>query len=85
MMMPTTPLKELYNLRRYIQHLILESEYDYDEFDNPLNHGNCLFQTGGKLMKYVIYNAKAWTNKHLDKNPVRPTTKANPNHKLDTD
>ena len=39
LMMPNTPLKELYNLWRYIQHLILESvyEYDDDEFDNPLN------------------------------------------------
>ena len=38
-MMPTTPLEELYNLRTYIQHLMYESEYDYDdaEFDNPLN------------------------------------------------
>ena len=37
--MPNTPLKELYNLYRYIQHLILESEFDYDdeEFDNPLD------------------------------------------------
>ena len=35
--MPITPLKELYNLYRYIQHLILESEfkYDDDEFENP--------------------------------------------------
>ena len=38
-MMPTTSLKELYNLYRYIPYLILESEYDYDdeEFDNPLD------------------------------------------------
>ena len=37
-LMPNTPLKELYNLYRYIQHLILESEFDYDddEFDDPL-------------------------------------------------
>ena len=36
--MPNTPLKELYNLYRYIQHLILESEFDDDDddFDNPL-------------------------------------------------
>ena len=36
--MPITPLKELYNLYRYIQHLILESKFEYDdeEFDNPL-------------------------------------------------
>ena len=36
--MPNTPLKEHYNLYRYIQHLILKSEFDDhdDEFDNPL-------------------------------------------------
>ena len=27
-LMPNTPLKELYNLYRYIQHLILESEFN---------------------------------------------------------
>ena len=58
-MMPTTPLKELCNLRRYIQHLIFESEYDYDddEFDDPLNKDNWLVQTRGKFMKYVVYNS----------------------------
>ena len=30
-MMPTTPLKELYNLYGCIQHLILKSEYDDDD------------------------------------------------------
>ena len=42
MMMPTTPLKELYNLRRYIQDIILECEYDYDDtdFENSLNEDN---------------------------------------------
>ena len=28
--MPITPSKELYNLYRYIQHLILESKFEYD-------------------------------------------------------
>ena len=39
LMMPNTPLKELYNLWRYIEHLILESEYEYNdnEFDSPLD------------------------------------------------
>ena len=38
-MVPMTPMKELYNLYRYIQHLRLTSEYDYDydEFNNPLD------------------------------------------------
>ena len=44
--MPYTPLKELYNRYRYIQHLILESEFDYDddEFDDPLDEGIWLLQ-----------------------------------------
>ena len=69
MMMPTTPLNKLYNLRRYVQHLILESEYAYDddELDNPLNEDNWLFQTIGKFMKYFKYNS-------LDVRESRPTT-----------
>ena len=56
-MMPTTPLKELYNLYRYIQHLILKSEYNDDdhEFDNPLDEENWLLQTKGKYMKFVFF------------------------------
>ena len=44
--MPNTPLKKLYNLYWYIQHLILKSEFDYDdeEFDNPLDEDNWLLQ-----------------------------------------
>ena len=70
-MMPTTPLEELYNIRRYIQYLILECEYDYDDFDSPLNEDSWLFQTRGKFMKYVIYNSS-------DVKDSRPTS----NHKL---
>ena len=49
--MPTTPLKEVSDLWKYIQHLILESEYEYDdddEVDNPLDEDNWLLQTRGK-------------------------------------
>ena len=61
--MPNTPLKELYNLYRCIQHLILESEFDYDddEFDDPLDEGNWLLQTRGKYMKFVIYHSSTAT------------------------
>ena len=58
-MMPNTPLKELYNIYRYIQHLILES--DNDDFDNPLNEVNWLLQTRGKYMKFVIYHSSTAT------------------------
>ena len=62
-LLPNTPLKELYNLYRYIQHLILESEFDYDddEFDNPLDEGNWLLQTRRKYVKFVIYHPSTAT------------------------
>ena len=45
--MPLTPLSELYNLYRYIQHFILEYEFKYgdEEFDNPFDEANWLLQT----------------------------------------
>ena len=56
-MMPTKLLQELYTLRRYITHVMNESDYDPDdpEFDHPLSEHNWLSQTRGKFMKYVIY------------------------------
>ena len=61
--MPNTPLKELYNLYRYIQNLIHESEFDYDddEFDDPFDEGNWLLQRRGKYMKFVIYHSSTAT------------------------
>ena len=55
--MPSTPLQELQNIRKYIQHLMDESDYDYDDddSDDPLSECNWLSQTRGKFMKYVIY------------------------------
>ena len=68
--MPLTPLKEPYNLYRYIQHLILESEFEYDdeEFDNPLDEANWLLQTRGKYMKFVIYNSSTATEPRATSN-----------------
>ena len=50
--MPSTPLQELQNIRKYVQHLVDESDYDYDydDFDNPLSEHNCLSLTRGKFM-----------------------------------
>ena len=68
--MPITLLKELNNLYRYIQHLILESEFEYDdeEFDNPLDEANWLLQTQGKYMKLVIYNSSTATQPRATSN-----------------
>ena len=56
--MQSTPLQELENIRKYIQHLMDESDcdYDYDHFDDPLSQHNWLSLTRGIFMKYVIYN-----------------------------
>ena len=55
-MVPNTPLKELYRLWRYIQYLLLESDYDCndDEFDNPLNEDNWLLQQKENLRNLLI-------------------------------
>ena len=68
--MPITRLKELYNLYWYIQHLILESELEYDdeEFDNPLHEANWLLQTKRKYMKFVIYNSSTATQPRATSN-----------------
>ena len=46
--MPSTPLQELQNIRKYIQHLMDESDYDPDDpdFDHPLSEHNWLSQQG---------------------------------------
>ena len=69
-MMPNTPLKELYNLWRYIQHLKLKSEYEYeyDDFDNPLNEDNWLLQTRGKYMKFDIFHSSNVTEPRQSSN-----------------
>ena len=61
--MPNSPLKEIYNLYRYIQHLIVESQFNYDdeEFDNPLDEDNWLLLTRGKYMKFVICHSSTAT------------------------
>ena len=55
-MMPTKLLQELYNLRRYITHVMNESDYGPDDpdFYHPLSEHNSLSQTRGKVMKYAI-------------------------------
>ena len=46
-MTPTKLLQELYSLRRYITHVMNESDFDpdYPDFDHPLSEHNWLSQT----------------------------------------
>ena len=57
-----TPLKEVFNLRWYIQHLMDEDE---DEAENPLNHENWIKQTNWKFIKYVIHHRHSMTPEQL--------------------
>ena len=72
-----------YNLRWYIQHLIDEYEYQYDddEWTNPLSESNWIYQTNKHFMKYVIFTLQEMTPEQLKQNPIT----VHPNQKLDTD
>ena len=65
-------LKEFYNLRWFIQHLIDENEYQYDndEWTNPLIESNWRFQTNRTFMKYVNFTLKEMTPEQLKQNPI---------------
>ena len=57
--MPTTPLGEMYNLKRYIQHEMAQYDYGYDEvdFDHPLSEPNWTSQIRGEYVKFLIMNS----------------------------
>ena len=61
-----TPLKEVFNLRWYIQHLMDDNE---DKDENPLNHENWVKQTNWKFLKYVIHHKHSMTPEQLKQKP----------------
>ena len=82
-MLPTTTLQEFYNLRWYIQHLIDENEYQYDddEWTNPLSERNWSYQANKTFIKYVNFTLQEMTPEQLKKNPIT----VHPKQKLDTE
>ena len=86
-MMPTTPLQMLENLRWYIQHLINESGYLYDDDESnyPLSEDKWMLQTYGKFMKYVFYILHRMTPEQMKMNPIKPIIKVKTNEELDTE
>ena len=82
-MLPTTTLQELNNIRWYIQHLIDENEYQYDddEWTNPLRQSNWIYQTNKHFMQYVIFTLHEMTPEQLKQNPIT----VHPNQKLVTE
>ena len=66
-MMPPTPLQELIILRWYIQHVIHESGYLYDDDESnyPLSEDKWMLQTHGKFMKCVIFTLYRMTPEQI--------------------
>ena len=50
-------MKEFFNLRWYIQHLVNENEYQYgdNEWTNPLSESNWTYRTNKHFMKYAKF------------------------------
>ena len=86
-MMTPTPLQELINLRWYIQHVIHESGYLYDDDESnyPLSGDKWMLQTHGKFMKYVFYTLHRMTPEQMKMNPIKPIIKVKTNEELDTE
>ena len=86
-MMSPSPLQELINLRWYIQHLINESGYLYDDDESnyPLSEDKWMFQTHGKFMKYVLFTLHRMTPEQMKMNPIKPIIKDKTNEELDTE
>ena len=76
-----TLLREVPDLRCYIQHLMDESE---DETQNPLIEENWMKQNNWKFIKYVIHHRHPMTPEQLKQKPFKESIK-NPHEKLDTD
>ena len=83
--MSTTPLQQLENLRWYIQHLIHESGYLYDDDESnyPPSEDKWMLQTHGNFMKYVLFTLHRMTPEQMKMNPIKPITKVKTNEELD--
>ena len=80
-------MKEFFNLRWYIQHLVDENEYQYgdNEWTNPLSESNWTYQTNETFMKYVNFTLKEMTPEQMKMNPIKPIIKVKTNEGLDTE
>ena len=65
-------MKEFYNLRWYIQHLVDENEYQYgdNEWTNPLSESNWTCRTNKHFMKYVKFTLQQMTPEQIKQNTI---------------
>ena len=80
-------MKEFYNLRWYIQHLVDLHEYQYgdNQWTNPLHESSWTCITNKQFMKYVNFTLKEMTPEQMKMNPITPIVKDNTNEELDTE
>ena len=73
-------MKEFFNLRWFIQHLIDKNEYEYngDQWTNPLSESNWIYQINRTFMKYVNFTLKEMTPEQMKMNPIKPIIKLIP-------
>ena len=78
-------MKEFYNLRWYIQHLVDLHEYQYgdNEWTNPLHESSWTYITNKHFMKYVKFTLKEMTPEQIKINPIKPIIKVRTNDELD--
>ena len=86
-MMSTTTLQMLENLRWYIQHVINESGYLYDDDESnyTLSEDKWMLQTHGKFMEYVLFTLHRMTPEQMKMNPIKPIIKVKTNEEHDTE
>ena len=80
-------MKEFYNLRWYIQHLVDLHEYQYGDnaWTNSLHESNWTYRTNKHFMKYVSFTLKEMTPDQMKMNPIKPIIKVKTNEELDTE
>ena len=75
-------MKEFYNLRWYIEHLVDENKYQYgdNEWTNPLSESNWTYRIHKHFMKYVKFTLQEMTPEQIKQNPI-----TGQHQKLDTE
>ena len=79
--LPYTPMKKIFNLRWYIQHLMDENE---DEAQNPLSEENWMKQNNWKFMKYLVHHRHTMTPEQHKQKPFEEIFKIQ-HEKVDTE
>ena len=79
--LPYNPMIRIFNLRLYIQYLMVESE---DEAQNPLSEENWMKQNNCKFIKYFIHHRHPTTPEQLKDKPIKECFE-NQQEKVDTE